>query len=106
MIPTTDSTNSSIPALGPVAFRTGCSVLGCERSHRCRGLCRRHYTQARRCIKRADPVWTDRQRTHHADYIRRRSEADPEWAERRRVARRESTARCKARRQAERGGGS
>jgi len=104
MTPATNTDEPAAPTFGPVAFRTGCSVPNCERSHRCRGLCHHHYMQARNRIKSADPVWVNRRRTRHADYIRRKIEADPEWAERRRVAQRDSTARCRARRRAARAG--
>lgn len=44
-------TDTQRPTLGPTALRTGCDVPDCDRPHRSRGLCARHYHQARR----ADP---------------------------------------------------
>ena len=61
------------PVLGPVAARHGCAVEGCVSPHRSRGLCSRHYHQARYA---ADPRVAECKRAYAREYGRtRRREA-------------------------------
>lgn len=80
------------PSLGPIAFRTVCSVDGCDRPHFTRGLCSRHYSQARR----STPGGRERQRAYMNNWRRRRAEADPGWHEAEKARKRDRYHRGKA----------
>lgn len=52
-----------VPQLGPALITAGtmrlCEFDGCDREHYGRGLCRKHYQQAK---YHADPVWREKRK--------------------------------------------